>query len=157
MRYVHLTIAIGIFTLILSWSNVMADEKSTAQDPISSSYHPNAFELMGTTYYVTQNDPKASDDNPGTKELPFKTISKAGAMADHGDLIMIDEGVYREEVPLARNGHMYVPWSRITYKAVPGKRVYLKGSDVFEPNWEAIGGGVFKGRSARKSVQKRRL
>ena len=145
MRYVYLTIAIVIFTLILSWSNVMADEKSTPQELTGSSYHPNAFELMGRRYYVTQNDPKASDDNPGTKELPFKTISKAGTMADHGDLIMIDEGVYREEVPLARNGHMYVPWSRITYKALPGKRVYLKGSDVFEPKWEAIGGGVFKG------------
>ena len=27
------------------------------------------------TYYVDQNHPSASDDNPGTKENPFKTIN----------------------------------------------------------------------------------
>ncbi|HDY64673.1 MAG TPA: hypothetical protein ENH84_00370 [Phycisphaerae bacterium] len=144
MRYVHLTIAIGIFTFSLSWSNVMADEKSTPQESTNTPYFPNAVELMGTTYYVAQNDPKGSDDNPGTKELPFKTISKAGTVADQGDFVMIDEGVYREEVLLPKNGFLYVPWTRITYKALPGKRVYLKGSDVFEPKWEAIGGGVYK-------------
>ena len=29
------------------------------------------------TYYVGKNHPEASDKNPGTKELPFKTIDRA--------------------------------------------------------------------------------
>ena len=42
-------------------------------------YSPNAPELMGKTYYVDQNDPAASDDNPGSPDQTFAAIPKAAA------------------------------------------------------------------------------
>ncbi len=112
--------------------------------PIENNYFPNAREFLGETYYVAQNNPQASDENPGTQKRPFKTISRAGSVAEMFDIVMVDEGVYREEVPLLHNGHMYMPESLITFKSISGKKVYLKGSDIFEPEWRSVGDGVFK-------------
>ncbi len=53
------------------------------------------------TFYVAANDPVASDTNPGTFELPFKTIGKAVSSASNNnatsqaDTIYIRAGVYR--------------------------------------------------------------
>ena len=110
----------------------------------STEYSPNAYEVYGQNYYVAQNAPNASDDNPGTEERPFRTISKAAAVADQGDVITIDEGIYREEVPLPRHGHPYQADSQITFRAGPGKEVYLRGSEVFEAEWEAMGDGTHR-------------
>ncbi len=80
-----------------------------------NSYFPNAPESMGKKYYVAQNAPNASDDNAGTEELPFKTISKAASVVDVSDEVIIEEGTYREEVPIIRHGHKYyiieIVWS----------------------------------------------
>ncbi len=128
--------------------------KAAPEQLVTDDYFPNAYELMGKILYVAQNDPKASDDNPGTKERPFKTIGKAGSVVDQGDLVMIDEGVYREEVPLLKNGHRWGPWAMITFNAQRGKRVYLKGSDVFEPKWMPLGDGVFKAKLPQRLFAK---
>jgi hypothetical protein len=104
---------------------------------------PNAWLTLGKTHHVAQRHPEASDDNPGTPERPYKTISKAAAVADAYDRIVIDEGVYREEVVLHRHGHHYCPRSMIVFEALPGTRVWLKGSDVFNPTWQPLGDGVF--------------
>lgn len=105
-------------------------------------YIPNAWLSRGTTHHVAQRHPKASDDNPGTGQLPFKTISAAAAVASLFDKIVIDEGVYREQVPIARHGHIYYPQSLIAFEAVRGKEVYVKGSDLFDADWKDIGGGI---------------
>ena len=108
----------------------------------STEYSPNAHEVYGQIYYVAQADANASDGNPGTRDRPFRTISKAAAVADQGDVVTIDEGIYREEVPLLRHGHPYQADSQITFRAVPGREVYLRGSGVFEAAWEAMGDGT---------------
>ena len=105
-------------------------------------YLPNAWASRGRTYCVAQQHPRASDKNPGTAALPFKTISAAAKVAGAYDRIMIDEGIYREQVPLLRHGHSYYPRSWIAFEAVPGKEVYVKGSDVFDADWQDIGGAV---------------
>lgn len=107
-------------------------------------YLPNASELSGTVYYVDHNAPNASDENPGTHERPFKTISRAGAAVDMYDVVIIDEGTYREEVPLLSNGHEFIPESAILFKAVAGKQVYLKGSDIFVAEWKTFRNGTHK-------------
>lgn len=109
-------------------------------------YIPNAWPSLGKTYYVAQNNPKASDENPGAKGLPFKTIGRAAQVADMYDTVEIGEGVYREEVVLAHQGHVYVPRSFILYRAAEGKKVWIKGSDVFTPAWEQLSPGVHKAR-----------
>ena len=121
-------------------------QKSSGEQLIADGYMPNCYSSTGKTYYVAQNNSKASDSNPGTAKLPFKTISKAASLAAMCDVILIDEGVYREQVDLLRNGHVYIPRSKITFRAMAGKKVYLKGSDVFDGQWKPLAGGVFKAK-----------
>ena len=56
------------------------------------------------TYYVDGNLESASDNNPGTKKLPFKTISKAAKVLLPGERAIISEGIYREKIQPARGG-----------------------------------------------------
>ncbi|MEI8247596.1 MAG: sialidase family protein [Lentisphaerota bacterium] len=105
---------------------------------------PNAFERLGREFYVSQNHPDASDGNPGTKIRPFKSISQAAHVMRPYDEIIIDEGVYREEIPLNVNGHCYFPEHVPMFKGIAGKQVFIKGSDVFSAKWESLGGGLFK-------------
>ena len=107
-------------------------------------YFANARDLTRRIYHVACNHPEASDDNPGDERLPFMTISRAAALAEMYDRIVIDEGIYREEVRLVNNGHAFQPDGMIWFQAVPGKKVYLRGSDVFEPEWEHLGAGIYK-------------
>ena len=58
-------------------------------------YIPNAWASLGNIYHVAQDHPQASDENPGTTELPFKTISAGAAVACEYDRVLIDEGIYR--------------------------------------------------------------
>ena len=46
-------------------------------------------------YYVST---LGNDANSGTKELPFKTISKAASVAKAGSVVLIQSGVYYEDV-----------------------------------------------------------
>ena len=45
----------------------------------------------GTTYYVATN---GDDKNPGTFDLPFKTISHAADLVNPGDTVLVRNGVY---------------------------------------------------------------
>ena len=69
-----------------------------------------------------------SDDNPGTKDAPFLTISKAAKKAEPGDVVTVHEGTYREWVSPARGG--LSEDQRIVYQAAPGEDVRLLGSEV---------------------------
>ena len=109
-------------------------------------YIPNAWEQVGDTYYVAQKQANASDDNPGTEELPFKTISAAAAKARDFDQVLIGEGVYREQVPIVGHGSPWEANSHLVFRAVPGKEGYLTGSDPFDAKWEDVGKGTYKAK-----------
>ncbi len=51
--------------------------------------------LTAREYHVSV---KGNDKNPGTAAAPFKTISKAAAIALPGDIITVHAGIYREMV-----------------------------------------------------------
>lgn len=55
-------------------------------------------------YVVDQRHGASSDANPGTALMPFKTISRATAVATGGDHIVVKSGVYREEVSFPQSG-----------------------------------------------------
>ncbi|MFP4249090.1 MAG: sialidase family protein [Armatimonadota bacterium] len=105
-------------------------------------FHPNAEPDLGATWHVAQQSPVASDEGRGTAERPFLTITAGAAAAQVGDRVIIHAGVYREEVPLPRNGHRYRPHTIIRFEAAPGERVWLRGSDLFDADWEALGDGT---------------
>jgi hypothetical protein len=95
------------------------------------------------TWYVDGSAANASDDNPGTKVRPFKTINKAAQVAGAGQRVLVAAGVYREWVRPKRGGES--PAKMISYQAAPGAKVVIKGSRVVTDKWLASGAkGVWK-------------
>jgi len=90
------------------------------------------------TYYVDNGNPRAADTNPGTKELPFLTISKAAQVLQPGERVVIGTGVYRERIDPARGG--LSPDKMISYEAAPGAQVVVKGSRLVKAGWETSTG-----------------
>ena len=86
------------------------------------------------TYYVDNQNPRAADSNPGTKELPFSTVNKAAQVLQPGERVIIMSGVYRERVAPRRGGTG--PDKMISYEAAPGAKVLVKGSRVVNTGWE---------------------
>ena len=92
---------------------------------------------LANTYFVS---PKGSDTNTGTSTKPFKTINKASYVAMPGDTILVREGIYRERVTPVRGGKAGAP---IVYLAEPNKRVIIRGSELWSPNWQSKGEGIY--------------
>lgn len=86
------------------------------------------------TYYVSQKHARADDNNPGTRELPWKTISRAASVLAPGERAMVERGVYREQVVPARGGDG--PHAMITYEAATGHEVVIRGSERFAGDWK---------------------
>ncbi len=85
------------------------------------------------TYHVDGAHPAASDDNTGTLERPWKTISKAAATLAPGERVLVAAGVYRERVRPARGGTG--PVALIGYEAAPGAEVVVTGADPVKGAW----------------------
>jgi hypothetical protein len=92
---------------------VVAGETSTDRDMLTNSGILPDGRLFGfwefkttfaKTYYVDNRNPKASDDNDGSKNRPFKTINKAAAVAKAGERVVIKEGVYPETITDVNGG-----------------------------------------------------
>lgn len=89
-------------------------------------------------YYVSK---KGSNNNNGSEDAPFLTISKAAKLAMPGDEVIVAEGVYREWVSPENGGRSDL--ERIVYRAQEGDKVVIKGSEEIK-NWEKIENGVYK-------------
>lgn len=76
--------------------------------------------------HVNNQHPKASDDNDGTAERPFKTINAAARTATPGTRVLIHGGTYRETVQPAMGG--LGPEKMISYEAFEGEEVIIKAS-----------------------------
>ena len=96
-----------------------------------------ACSLSAKKVYVSSNALKMQD---GTVAKPFKTINQAVEMAYAGDTIYVKEGTYRERVVPIRSGEDGKP---IVFYGEPGKKVTIKGSDVWNPKWKTEGNGIF--------------
>src|SRR4029450_6710232 len=82
------------------------------------------------TYYVDKAHAKASDSNPGTEALPWKTIQKAAATLIAGDTVYVKAGTYTGQVTPKNSGSVD---RYITYSAYPGheKKVVIDGSKIY--------------------------
>jgi hypothetical protein len=85
------------------------------------------------TFFVAQRNPRASDDNPGSEDRPWKTIGQAAKVLEPGDRVIVKQGLYREWVRPARGGTG--PQQMIVYQAAPGEEVILSGADPLTTNW----------------------
>jgi hypothetical protein len=86
-----------------------------------------------TVYFVNQKSASANDAGPGTKQIPFKTISAAIDHVKAGDKILIYAGIYREGVELKSSGEEGKP---ITIEAADPGRVIVRGSTVIK-DWKS--------------------
>jgi hypothetical protein len=88
--------------------------------------------LHGATYFVTQHHPQASDENPGTVDRPWKTISKAVTTIAPGAVVIIGDGVYRESIIVKSGGTAQSP---IRFESASGAHVVLTAADQLS-GWE---------------------
>lgn len=78
-------------------------------------------------FFVAGESPNASDDNPGTAERPFRTITRGIKELRPGDTLTVRGGTYREGVEIDLVGSAEHP---ITIRAAEGETVVIKGSEV---------------------------
>jgi hypothetical protein len=110
------------------------------------------------TYYVDNQNPRAADSNPGTHELPFRTINHAAQVLQPDERVLIMAGVYRERVDPARGG--IGPTHMISYEAAPGAKVIVKGSRLVKSGWKPsteYGLGPSSTTSAKPKIYQRAL
>jgi hypothetical protein len=92
------------------------------------------------TLYVA---PTGNDANPGTDPmLPKRTIQGAADVAQAGDLVLIQPGVYRESVSVPRSGTAAQP---LVFRG-NGGGVVLDGADAAIAGgvaWTSAGGGAY--------------
>jgi len=83
----------------------------------------------GATYYLDANNPIASDNNPGTFSLPWKTLNRAytwysgtGPKVQEGDTVLFRDGDYGAFREHTNDGTQYLFYRNnwITYKADAG-------------------------------------
>ncbi len=84
------------------------------------------------TFYVACNHPSASDSNPGTLAMPWKTIQHAAETAVAGDTVLIRAGMYHEAVHFQHDGNTTA--GPIVFAAYPGEKPILDGTGVDASN-----------------------
>ena len=94
-------------------------------------------QVFGTTIHVSK---KGLDSNNGSEKSPLFTITAASKIAMPGDVILVHEGTYREWVKPERSGTSEA--KRIIYRAAPGEKVIVKGSERIT-NWVQLQPGVW--------------
>ena len=82
-----------------------------------------------TLYYVCSFI--GSDTNTGSINSPFKTIQRASNIAQPGDTILVQPGIYRERVSPPRGGTS--PALPIIYKSMLPRGAILRGSIPWNP------------------------
>lgn len=80
-------------------------------------------QLFANTWFVS---PTGSNYNAGTLAAPFQTIQQAANIAQPGDTVMIEGGIYHETVTPANSGTAAAP---ITYEAYENESVTIDGAD----------------------------
>lgn len=88
-------------------------------------------------YYVSQ---KGNGRGNGTEKEPFATIGQAAEIAKAGDMVIIDDGVYREWVD-PKNGGLGNNL-RITYIAKKGTHPIISGAEVIS-GWKHERGNIW--------------
>lgn len=83
--------------------------------------------VPGYDRYVDGSSPNASDSNPGTAALPWRTLTKAGNAARPGERVLIRSGTYTEGLDINVSG---APGSRIVFEAETSQAVVLRNECV---------------------------
>lgn len=88
-----------VLAMFLFATSARAISTANAQTGFTLSLAPRA-------YFVA---PMGSDDAPGTADEPLATISRAAALVEPGETVVVRGGVYREQLKLTRGGTLDAP------------------------------------------------
>ena len=77
---------------------------------------------------------KGNDANNGTKEKPLRTIQAAVDKINPGDICIIHNGTYRENIKIKRSGDAT---AAITIRAAKGEHPVISGLDVLDLKWNS--------------------
>lgn len=77
--------------------------------------------IFADQYYVASN---GSDQNPGSEQQPWRSLSKANVTLRAGDEVLVRAGIYTEQICPVNDGNESAP---IIFRAFPGEKVVLKG------------------------------
>jgi alpha-N-arabinofuranosidase len=94
--------------------------------------------LFAREYHVSLD---GLDTNDGSAARPLKTIAVAAQRAQSGDVVTVHAGTYRERVNPPRGGESDL--KRILYRAAPGEKVVIKGSEVIR-GWQKVQDDTWK-------------
>ena len=97
-----------------------------------------ATNALATEFHVSV---QGSDENDGSAQKPYHTISAAARVAQPGDVITVHAGIYRERIDPPRGG--VSDSERIVYQAAPGEKVEIAGSEEIR-NWVKVQDDVWK-------------
>jgi hypothetical protein len=98
------------------------------QNRIVQTYLPIIINRLGEVYYIS---PNGSDHNPGTLNLPWKTLGKAASMLEPGDIVYIRGGIYQEAVDFKGSGTSKLPIHILAY---PGETPIIDGNNYTIPS-----------------------
>jgi hypothetical protein len=111
----------------------LADPDGVAGSPATAAFSTRSETLAEPTLRTLYVSPSGDDGNPGTSPgAPLRTVQRAADLAQAGDLVLIQPGVYRESVSVPRSG---TPTEPIVFRG-NGAGAILDGADA------AIAAGV---------------
>jgi hypothetical protein len=87
---------------------------------------------IGSNYFVASN---GNDENPGTEQSPWRSITKAANIMVAGDIVYVKQGIYNEKVIVQNSGSS---GKYITFAAFPGDIVTIDGAGISLPNWYGL-------------------
>lgn len=93
---------------------------------------------QGKKYYVDQNS--QAENETGSEEEPFKTITQAANIANAGDTVIVKDGIYRETLAPVNNGTENSP---INFVA-EGDNVVISANDVLSEGWTLHEENIYK-------------
>lgn len=121
----------------------LVDPDGVAGSPATASFATRAETLPEPSLRTLHVAPSGNDGNAGTDpSLPLRTIQRAANLAQAGDLVLIQPGVYRERISVPRSGTAAQP---IVFRA-SGPGVILDGADATIAagvSWSAGAGGTW--------------
>ncbi len=120
----------------------LSDPDGVSGSPQVATFATRADVLPEPTLRTLYVSPSGNDGNPGTSAAPLRTIQHAANLSRSGDLILIQQGVYRESVTVPASG---TPSQPIVFRG-NGPGAILDGADAAIAGgvpWSSAGSGVY--------------
>jgi len=97
------------------------------------------FSGWSAEYYVSVT---GDDNNPGTIDQPFRTVTRAASVMRAGDICFIRGGYYHEDV-IIENLHG-TSGSPIIFTAFQNEQVWFDGTEPITTSWTKYKGSIYK-------------